>query len=212
MINPTSHVITQFAIPTASADPSRHHGRARRQPLVHRRTTRARSGRSARRLTSFTSSPLPSPPVSPWASRPDPTATSGSPRGPPTRSASSSRPAGHGHHAPLVGSTSTVGMTVTFTATVSPRTAPARRRARDVLDRRRGRRRRPARRHRRPGYRQFTDSALGAGHHSITAAYSGDSAFSPSPARDDTGRRRSTRVPTRSRSSLRRMSRRRARS
>ena len=36
MINPTTDAITEFAVPTANSAPGRDHGRARRQPLVHR--------------------------------------------------------------------------------------------------------------------------------------------------------------------------------
>ena len=36
MINPTTHAITEFPVPTASSDPDRDHSGPRRQPLVHR--------------------------------------------------------------------------------------------------------------------------------------------------------------------------------
>ena len=36
MINPTTHAITEFPIPTAECRPARDHGGPRRQPLVHR--------------------------------------------------------------------------------------------------------------------------------------------------------------------------------
>ena len=36
MINPTTHAITEFPVPTANAGPVRDHGGPRRQPLVHR--------------------------------------------------------------------------------------------------------------------------------------------------------------------------------
>ena len=44
MINPTTHAITEFPIPTAGSPPRRDHGRARRQPLVHRESMPTRSG------------------------------------------------------------------------------------------------------------------------------------------------------------------------
>ena len=51
MINPTTHAITEFATPTAVQRPARDHGRARRQPLVHRVRRRTRSARSTRSRT-----------------------------------------------------------------------------------------------------------------------------------------------------------------
>ena len=36
MIDPATHAVTEFPIPTADSDPAGHHDRARRQPLVHR--------------------------------------------------------------------------------------------------------------------------------------------------------------------------------
>ena len=44
MINPTTHAIAEFPIPTAGSEPYRDHGRARRQSLVHRDTVPTRSG------------------------------------------------------------------------------------------------------------------------------------------------------------------------
>ena len=44
MINPTTHAITEFPIPTTNADPDCDHGGPRRQPLVHRARQQARSG------------------------------------------------------------------------------------------------------------------------------------------------------------------------
>ena len=58
-INPATHVIAEFAVPTANAWSLRDHGGPRRQPLVHRVTAPTRSVRSTRRPTPSPSSPSP---------------------------------------------------------------------------------------------------------------------------------------------------------
>ncbi len=60
-INPTTHAITEFADPDRLQRPVRDHGRARRQPLVHRARRAARSARSTRRPTPSPSSRSPPP-------------------------------------------------------------------------------------------------------------------------------------------------------
>ena len=84
-------VITEFPIPTPGSVPVGHHGRPGRQPLVHRvRWQQDRPDHDGRRITEF---PIPTAGSGPSASRPAPTATSGSPKSTATRSAGSRRPA-----------------------------------------------------------------------------------------------------------------------
>ena len=96
--SPRQTQITEFPVPTAGSDPSGDHGRARRQPLVHRagRQQDRADHRDRRRSPSSPSPPLA---ASRTGSRPGPTATSGSPSRAATRSAGSS-PSDADHRVP----------------------------------------------------------------------------------------------------------------
>ena len=182
MINPTSHVVTQFAIPTPSADPVAITAGPDGN-LWFTAYNSSQVGAISPTTFAFSQFATPSPASAPvgitagpdgnlWFTesagdqigqlKPGPAATA-------TTLRSSAGP-------------STFGMTVTFTATVSPLNDPGTPTGavtfsidgvfqiaaalaviggQDIA--------------------QFTDSALGPGMHSITAVYGGDSAFSPSP-------------------------------
>ena len=79
MINPTTHAITEFPIPTATCRTARDHGGPRRQPLVHRGSAPAKIGMINPTTHAITEFAIPTADSSPTGSRRAPTATSGSP-------------------------------------------------------------------------------------------------------------------------------------